>query len=197
MIFVWNVARGKKFVQGFGAGVKAKVIFGTAVKINLHSRKIRGTRYRHGIISSPECGIEWRSKRTAKNTQPAELPRILCTDFGERFKQCRAVRAHGAEELRMAEGNVQRTVSAHRNSRNSARFAPRLRAIPPLDRRHKLLQEEILIAALAIARVDVETCLAGWRHNQEFSQLMLLPQVLDKIHSSRMHEHLLVIAQPV
>src|SRR5579859_202239 len=197
MIFMWNVARGKKFVQGFGAGVKAEIVFRTAIKINLHSRKIRGTRYRHGIISSPECGIEWRPKRTAKNTQPAELPRIRCADFGERLKQCRTMRAHGAEELWMAEGDVQRTVSAHRNSCNSARFAPRLRAIPFFDPGHELLQEEILIAVLAIARVDIETRLAGWRHYQEFSQLMLLPKVLDKIHPARMHKHLLVIAQPV
>jgi hypothetical protein len=67
-------------------------------------------------------------------------------------------------------------------------------AIPLFDPGHELLQKEILIAALAIARVDIETCRAVWRHDQELPQLMLLPQVLDKIHPARMNEHLLVIA---
>src|SRR5580765_230104 len=97
MKFVWNAPRRKQFVQGFGAGVEAKVIFGTAIKINLHSSKIHRARYRHWIIASPECGIEWRTKRTAKNPQPAELPRILRADFRKRLKQRRAVRSHGPE----------------------------------------------------------------------------------------------------
>jgi hypothetical protein len=120
MKFVGNTPRRKQFVQGFGAGVKAKVVFGTAIKINFHSRKIRSTRYRHWIITSPECGIEGRTERTAKNPQPAELPRILRADFGKRLKQRRAVRAYGSEDLRMAERNVQRTVSTHGNSCDTA-----------------------------------------------------------------------------
>src|SRR5580765_91823 len=140
MKLVGNAPRSEEFVQSLRSGVEAKVIFGTAIKINLHTRKIRSTRYRHRIISSPEGGIEGRTKRTAKNPQPAELPRILRADFGKRLKQRRAVRAHGAEELRMPERNVQRTVAAHRNSCNSARFASRLHAIPLLDPGHELLQ---------------------------------------------------------
>src|SRR5271170_4353415 len=119
------------------------------------------------------------------------------TDVLHVLDQRGTMRSHGCEKLRMQERNVQSSVSTHRDPCNAARSAPRLSAIPLLDAGHEFLQKKILVAPLSIARIDEETCAAPRRHYQKLSQLMLLPHVLDEIHSARMHKHLLVVPQAV
>src|SRR4029077_12750397 len=93
--FMRDIPGLEQFVQRFCARVKAVFIFRAAIKINLQSRKIGRARNGDRIILIPERGIEWRTKRIAKNAQTAELPGITRTDVGHLLDQCRAVGANG------------------------------------------------------------------------------------------------------
>ena len=64
--------------------------------------------------------------------------------------------AKGSEELRMAEGEMHRAVSAHGNSGDTARGAPCLGAVAFFDLRQKFPKKDILITTVAVAGIYVE-----------------------------------------
>ena len=53
-----NVARAKHFVQSYGTGVETKIVFGTAIKVDLQSGKTRGARDGQRVVLFPEDGVE-------------------------------------------------------------------------------------------------------------------------------------------
>jgi len=53
-----NMARAKYFVQSYGTGVEAKIVFGAAIKVDLQSGESRGARDGQRVILFPEYGIE-------------------------------------------------------------------------------------------------------------------------------------------
>ena len=58
--------------------------------------------------------------------------------------------ADGTEELRMAEGETQRAVASHGDTRDGAIGAAGRGAIALFDEREKFLQKEILVAVPAV-----------------------------------------------
>src|SRR5580700_5021361 len=97
----------------------------------------------------------------------------------------------------MQERKAQRSVPAHRKARNSSRCACGLNTIAGFDCGHELAQKKIFVSLFAVVRIDVEARTRRWRHDQEFAQLMLLPQIFDEVPPARMQKHLLAIAKPV
>ena len=105
--------------------------------------------------------------------------------------------AKGGEELRMAEGQMQGAVSTHRNSGYAARGAPGLGAIAFFNLRQKFSEKEILITTLAVAGIYVEAGTPIRCDDEQITELMALPKVLDKIETAGMDEHLLVVTEAV
>lgn len=195
MEFVGNAARAERFVQGYGAGVETEVIFRAAIKIDMQSGETRGSRDGQRIILFPESGIERRAENIAENPRPGRLARIGNGNRGKLFQQSRTMGAHGAEELRMAEGQVQSAIAAHGNPGNAAVGASGLRAIAFFDLGKKFLEKKILVTKAAVTGVYVEAGASIRRDDQKIAELTPLPEVLDKIESARMDEHLLVVAE--
>ena len=53
-----DVARGKHFVQSYGTGVETKIVFGTAIKVDLQSGKIRGASDAQRVVLFPKDGVK-------------------------------------------------------------------------------------------------------------------------------------------
>src|SRR5216684_8033579 len=143
-----NMARAKYFVQSYGTGVEAKIVFGAAIKVDLQSGESRGARDGQRVILFPEYGIERRAEDVTENPRPGKLAGIADCDCGKFLKQGRAVGANGAEELRMAKGKMQRAVSTHGNSGDPASGASGLGAVAFFDLRQEFPEKEILITTV-------------------------------------------------
>jgi len=77
------------------------------------------------------------------------------------------VSADGAESLWLTEGEVERTVTSHRDARNGPIGAAGSGAIASFDEGEKFLEQEIFVAVLAVFCVDVETGSAVRRGDQK------------------------------
>src|SRR5487761_266957 len=97
----------------------------------------------------------------------------------------------------MAKSQVQSAVAPHGNSANAAIMAAGPRAIRAFNERQEFADEEILVAVVTVARIDVETGVRVGRDDQKFAKLVLLPKILNQIPSTGADEHLLVFAQAV
>src|SRR5260370_41150924 len=97
----------------------------------------------------------------------------------------------------MAEGEMQRAVSAHRNSGDAARGAPVLDAIAFFDLRQNFVEKEILITTVAVAGIYVEAGTPIRRDDQQITELMALPKVRDEIETAGMDKRFLVATQAV
>jgi|ERR1700674_354798 len=197
MKFVGNVARAEDFVERRSAVLKAEIVFRAAVKIDFQCREIGGARDGQRVVSFPEKRIERRAEDIAEDARPGGLARIGNGNGRKFLEQGGAVGSHGGEQLGMAKAEMQRAVPAHGNSGNAAGSAPGLRAIAFFDLGKKFLEEKILVTKAAIARVDVEAGASIRRDDEEITELMPLPEVLDKIEAAGMNEHLLVVAEAV
>src|SRR5258708_4152550 len=161
----------------------------------MQSGETRGSRDGQRIMLFPEGRIERRAENITKNPRPGRLTRIGNGNRGKLFQQSRTVGAHGAEESRMAEGQMQSAITAHRNPGNAAVGTPGLRAIAFFDSGKKFPEKKIFITKAAIPGGYVEAGASIRRDDQKIAELMPLPEVLDKIESARMNEHLLVVAE--
>src|SRR5258707_14410625 len=97
----------------------------------------------------------------------------------------------------MAEGQMQRAVSAHGNSGDAPSGAPLLGAISFLDLRQKFPEKEILITAGGGAGIYVETGNSRRGDDQPNNELMKLPKGLEEIETVRRDEDLLVVNKAV
>ena len=66
-----------------------------------------------------------------------------------------------------------------------------------LDEGNKFPQQEIFVARMAIVGIDIETCFACRCYDQEFAELMPLPEIFGEIPAARANEGLLVVAKAV
>ena len=55
--FVGNAARRKQIVKRPGARMEAEIIFGAAIKVDLQSCEVSGTRQRKRVVAFPEDAI--------------------------------------------------------------------------------------------------------------------------------------------
>jgi len=161
----------------------------------MQSGETRGSRDGQRIILFPESRIERRAENIAENARPDRLAIIGNGNRGKLFQQSRTMGAHGAEEFRMAEGQMQSAIPAHGNPGNAPGSASGLRAIALFNLGKKFPEKRILVTKAAITGVYVEAGASIRRDDQKITELTPLPEVLDKIESARMNEHLLVVAE--
>ena len=77
-----------------------------------------------------------------------------------------------------------------------ARFLrPLADAVFGFDQRDEFLQEKIAVAHRAVGRIDVESSPAFRCGDEEFSYLVLLPEIVEQSPSAAVEESLLVVAQ--
>ena len=105
--------------------------------------------------------------------------------------------ADSAEELRVAEGEMQRAVASHGDARDGAVGAAGGDAIALFDEREKFLQKKIFVAVLAVLGIDVEARTTVGRGDQEVLQFTFFALVFDEIPEAGMDEELFVVAESV
>lgn len=196
MKFVRDFAGGEYFVEDRCIAFEAVVILRAAIEIDSQAGEIGGASQNERVIAMPEGRIGWRAKR-AKNAEKNGLLRIGELHIGKFIEKRGAIGADGDEKFGMAEGQVQRSVAAHRNSGDTARMARWRGAVGAVDEGDEFANEKIFVADVAVAGVDVEARVGVWRDNQEFADFMLLPEVFDDIPAARRNEELFVAAEAV
>ncbi len=67
-------------------------------------------------------------------------------------------------------------------------------AIVAFDVWNELTNDEIFVAHLAVARIDVESAVAIGRRDQELANCLLVTQILYQIHDAGLNQGLLVVA---
>src|SRR5262245_48405217 len=97
----------------------------------------------------------------------------------------------------MTKRDVQSTVASHRNTADSAVRTSGTDPIPRFNAGKKLLHQEILVADLPAVRIDVKRRTSLRRDNQKLTDLLPLPQVLHQVERATVHEHLLVVPEPM
>lgn len=144
MKFVRDFAGREEPVERNGAGVESVVVLIAAVEINLQGRKIGGARQDQRAVGVPEGGV----RRNAENTtEDASARGLRCAEEdGKFFDERGAVRTDSNKKLRMAEGEMECTVTAHGHARDGPVGAARRNAIALFDERKKFLKEEIFVA---------------------------------------------------
>ena len=95
---------------------------------------------------------------------------------GKFRNQGRAVGAGGSENVRMLHAEVQRAIAPHGDAADSAGLATCNGPILVVDCRDEFLDEEILVALMAVKGIDVETLAAFRHHDDEFADLSLAHQ---------------------
>ncbi len=108
-----------------------------------------------------------------------------------------ALSADGGKHFGMAEGEAQRTVSAHGDSSDRSIAAAFADAVFLFDERDKLLQKKIAVANGAVGGVDVKTFSAFRSDDEKITELMLLAKVVEHCPSTAVEKRFLVIAQAV
>ena len=83
----------------------------------------------------------------------------------------------------MRERDPQRSVSAHRKASDAARGAFSANAIRVFDERHELVNKEIAVQSLAVARIDVKRVPAIRRNDQKIADFVVAAQILQPVHS--------------
>src|SRR5277367_1275132 len=123
-----DVPRTKNFVERRRPSLETIIVLIPAIKIDLQSREIRGARNGDRAVLFPERRIRWTPKRPTKHTR-TRRPLHAAKKIRELIDQRRAMRTDGGKKLRMAERQMQRTVSTHRNAGNRTIRAPRRDAV--------------------------------------------------------------------
>src|SRR5271165_7228741 len=181
MEFVRNFLRREQVMKCPRARVEAELVFGSAVEVDFHSRGPRAfCHQRERIIVVPEGAIE----RGAEGRAHGPGERLsLRTIGGSSLRQFRyergAVCAGRPEKLRIPQGEPQGSIAAHRDARYAAVAPLGLNAIMAFYKRQKLADEKILVTHFAVARIDVKAAVRAGSDDQEFPDLLLLPQILD------------------
>ena len=197
MEFVRDVARGEDFVEGGGAGFEAVVVLVAAIEINFQAGEIGGAGNGERTVLLPESGIEGIAEDP---TEDAGSGRRRSSGGGEGWKfvdDGGAVSADGRKELGMAEGEMERAESAHGDAVNSAIGAAGRDAIAFFDEGKKFLDQEILVAVLAVAGVDVEARGAIGRSDQKIFEFVIVTEIGDNVPESGMDEELFIVAEAV
>jgi len=195
--FMRDVARGKDLIESAGAGVEAVVVFVAAVEIDFEAGELRGAGEDDGIIAVPKRGIGRIAEDGTEDARAWRTGGRAAEEAGESFDERGAVGADGAEELRMAEGEMQRAVATHGNAGDGAIGAARSDAITLFDEGEKFLEKKVLVAILPVAGVDVEAGAAVGGGDGEVLELMSLAHVIYEIPEAGVDEELFVVAEAV
>lgn len=148
MEFVRDFAGGEDFVKSGGPGFEAVVVLVAAIEVDFQAGEMCGAGEGERAVGVPERGVG----RDAENTAEKARARGLrgAQKVWEFFDECGAVSADGAEELRMAEGEMEGAVATHGNAGDGAIGAAGRNAITFFDEREKFLQQKVFVANLAV-----------------------------------------------
>jgi hypothetical protein len=199
MELVRNFAGGEEFVESRGAGFEAEIVFGTAVEIDFHTREQSSAGERERAVALPERRIGREAENAAEEagTSRSWHAPISGEEGGKFFDEGSAVGADRRKQLRMSEGEMESPVTAHGNAGDGAIGAAGADAIAAFDERKKFLQEKILVAGFAVARVDVKAGFARWSGNEEILEAAFFAEVFDEVPRAGAEKGLLVVAEAV
>ena len=138
-----------------------------AIEIDFEAGEIGGAGEDEGAVAVPESGIGGIAEDAAEDAGARRTGRGA-EEAGKFFDERGAVGADRAEELRMAEGEMEGAVASHGDAGDGAIGAAGRGAIPLFDEWKKFLEEKILVAIFAVAGVDVEAGVAVWRDDEKF-----------------------------
>ncbi len=105
--------------------------------------------------------------------------------------------ADGTEELRMAEGQMERAVASHGYAGNGAVGAAGSGAVTFFDEGKEFFEQKILVAIFAVAGVDVEARVTIRSDDEKVLELLIVTQVFDEIPEAGVDEELFVVAEAV
>ena len=165
--FVGDVAGGEDFVEGGGAGLETVVVLIAAIEIDFEGGEIGGAGEDEGAVAVPESGIGGIAEDAAEDASAGRTGRGA-EKARKFFDERGAVGADGAEELRMAEGEMQRAVASHGDAGDGAIGAAGSGTIALFDVREKFLEKEIFVAVFSVAGVDVEAGVTVGRDDEKF-----------------------------
>jgi hypothetical protein len=197
MEFVRDVARGKDFVEGGGAGFEAVVVLVAAIEINFQAGEIGGAGTSERTVLLPESGIEGIAEDTSKDAGSGRRRRSGGGESWKLVDDGGAVGADGREELGMAEGEMERAEAAHGDAVDGAVGAAGRDAIAFFDEGKKFLDQEILVAVFAVFCVDVEARAAIGRSDQKIFELVIVAEIGDNVPQAGVDEELFVVAEAV
>src|ERR1700722_797726 len=196
--FMGNAARRQQLVELRVAFIEAKIILGAAIEIDREARRPRPILHnRKRTFAFPECRVHPRTESLAQHLRHRRGLIAGHFDVRQRLNQRGAVRAHRHEQIGVTQRKPQRPIPSHRNAGDAARLPFRAHPVVALDIRQKFADEKILIAHLAIARINVEGPPAVRRNNQKFANPFLIAQILNHVHAAGIEQQLLIPAQPV
>jgi hypothetical protein len=197
--FVGDAAGAENFVEGAGAGVEAEIVFAAAIEIDSQAGKRASARESERAVALPERGIWGIAEDAAEDTSSpgSGSAAVAGEEHRKFFDEGGAVGADGAEELWAAEGEMERAVAAHGDARDSAIGAAGPGTIVLLDVWEKFLEEEIFVALLAVAGIDVEAGAGCGSGDEEFADAIFFLEILDEVPAAGTEEHLFVVAEAV
>src|SRR5271166_6540401 len=179
--------------------LESVVIVVAYVEVNLHALELgSGIAFREvKDVIALEVGkidgaVKYVAHHGAGRTRSARSE--VCGNFSD---QRRHLRTYGCELLGIFESKTQRTKAAHRDARDAARPAPALNPVLLLHLRHEFFGQKVLVAHLAIGRVQEERVSAAGRKHDEIADLALAAEVFDEISPAGIQQRLFVIAQSV
>ena len=172
--FVGDAAGGEDFIESGGAGIEAVVVVVAAIEIDFEAGEICGAGEDERAVAIPEGGVGRVAENAAEYAGAGRAGRGRAEEAGKFFDQRGAVGADGAEELRMAEGEMERTVASHGDAGDGAIGAAGGDSIALFDEGEKFLEKEILVAIFSVARVDVEAGAAVGSGDEEILEFLFI-----------------------
>lgn len=106
-----------------------------------------------------------------------------------------AVRADGNEKMRVAEGEMERAKTAHRDAGDGSIGAAGSDSIAVFDKGEKFLRQKILVAGLAVLGIDVETRASVRSRDQKIFQLVVVAEIFDDVPCAGVDEELFIVAE--
>lgn len=197
--FVRDAAGAEDFVKCGGAGVEAEIVFAAAIEIDFQAGKGIAAGQSERAVALPERGIGRIAEDASENARAAGSgsAAIAGKEDGKFFDEGGAVGADGGKELRVTKGEMERAVATHGDSRNGAMGAAGASTVVLLEVRKEFLEEEIFVALLVVAGIDVKAGAARGRGDEEFLDAVFFLEVFNEIPAAGTEEHLFVVAEAV
>jgi len=165
MELVKDMTRCQNLVQSPRACFESVVVLVATVKVDLQAGEVRRARQDDRTVLLPISGIR-RITECAEGAGPLRA-RHVHEHIRESVDKRRALRAHRRKKIRVAKGQMQRSVTAHRHSRDGPVCSSRSCSVPFFDEREKFQHEKILVPVLAVLGIDVKASAPVRRSDQK------------------------------
>ncbi len=200
MVLVLHAQLLQLFMQYGGAFFETIVVILSAVEID--GKFLQGggifSREQKWVVGVPVRNIDWISEDIRQHFSQGRAGAGGEIKFPGRLGNQRgALGTDGRKHFGMAEGETQRTESAHGDSGDCSIAAAFADAVFLFDKWDELLQEKIAVAYGAVGRVDVKAPSTFGGDDKKIAELMLLAEIVEHRPSTTVEKCFLVVAQAV